>query len=337
MAAERFADRYSRQVRFAPIGAAGQARLRAARVAVVGVGALGTVVAEQLARAGVGLLRLIDRDFVEPSNLNRQSLYDEADARACLPKAVAAARRLALINAEVALEPLVAEVGPRSAERLLAGVDLVLDGGDSFRLRHLVNEACCRSRIPWVYGACVGAYGCSLPITPGQGPCLACLQDVLPDAGDTPTCDTAGIIAPAAHLVAAWQVAEALKLLTGAAPRRELWACDLWAGRFQRLALADARDPACRACGERADFPYLSAPADPTVVLCGREAVQVTRAQPCDLAALAARVQAALANDHLVRWHDGETQLTAFRDGRVVVQGVTTPEAARALVDRWLG
>lgn len=332
-----FADRYSRQVRFAPIGAAGQARLRAAAVAVVGVGALGTVVAEQLARAGVGRLRLIDRDFVEASNLNRQSLYDEDDARACRPKAVAAARRLAAINAEVAYEPVVAEVGPRTVEALIAGTDLVLDGGDSFRLRHLVNEACCRAGRPWIYGACVGAYGCSLAITPGDGPCLACLQDELPDPGDTPTCDSAGIIAPAVHLVAAWQVAEALKLLTGAAPRRELWSSDLWAGTVQRLDVRAWRHAACRACGAQADFPHLSSSIEPAVVLCGREAVQVSRPGPIDIAALAARIGADLANDHLARWHDGAVRLTAFRDGRVVVQGATTPEAARALCDRWLG
>ena len=330
-------DRYSRQVRFAGLGAAGQARIRAASVAVVGVGSLGTVIAEQLTRAGIGRLRLIDRDFVEWSNLNRQSLYDEADAAACLPKAVAAARRLAQINRDVILEPLVAEVTPRSVAQLISGCDVILDGGDSFRLRHLVNEACVQAGIPWVYGACVGAYGVSLPITPGHGPCLACLQDVLPDPGDSPTCDSAGIIAPAVHLVAAWQVGEALKLIAGVPVRRHLWATDLWAGTQQRLDLANARDPACAVCGPHPTYPRLSAGEDPTVVLCGRDAVQISYGRPLDPQALAARVAATVVNDYLIRWTDGPATITAFKDGRVIVQGVTDPIAARAIADRWLG
>jgi len=330
-------DRYSRHVRFSGLGLAGQARIRAASAVVVGVGSLGTVISEQLVRAGIGRLRLIDRDFVEWSNLNRQSLYDESDAVACLPKAVAAARRLAQINRDVVLEPLVAEVTASSVRALVAGADVVLDGGDSFRLRHLVNEACVQAGIPWIYGACVGAYGVSLPITPGTGPCLACLQDVLPDPGDTPTCDSAGIIAPAVHLVAAWQVAEALKLIAGVAPRRALWAADLWAGTQQRLDLSGARDPACAVCGPHPTWPQLSAPADGAVVLCGRDAVQITRPQPLDPVSLAARVPATLVNEYLVRWVDGAATITAFKDGRVIVQGVPDPLSARILADRWLG
>ncbi len=332
------ADRYSRQERFAGIGIAGQARLRAATVLVVGCGALGTAILDQLVRAGIGTVRLVDRDLVEASNLQRQGLYDEADARACLPKAVAAAARLARINGEVRLEPQVAEVTARTVAALVAGTDLVLDGTDNFRTRHLLNEACVRARIPWIYGACVGAYGLSLAITPGRGPCLACLQDQLPGPGETPTCDTAGIIAPAVQLVAAWQVADALRLLTGGEPRRELWTCDLWADRFQRIAVADWRDPACAVCGPAPSYPRLAEREDIAVTLCGRDAVQLA-GRPLDLVALTRRLGPALVagNDWLVRWRDGDRLLTAFRDGRLLVQGVADGVAARAVADRWLG
>ncbi len=333
-------DRYSRQVRFAPIGAQGQARLVGARVAVVGCGALGTAIAEQLCRAGVGFLRLIDRDFVEWSNLQRQSLFSEDDARRAAPKAVAAAERLRAINSTCVIEPLVEDLRAANAERLLSGVALVLDGCDNFPTRHLVNEVCCKLAMPWIYGACVGSYGISAPIIPGQTPCLRCLQDELPGAGETPTCDTAGIIPPAVQMVAAWQVAEALKLLIGdqAAVRRELWASDLWRGTFQRLRLTGWRQAGCPVCGSAATYPLLRAGDDAAVVLCGRDAVQIRRAG-IDLAAFAGRLGGALlvANAHLVRWQDGMVTATCFRDGRVIVQGVADASAARTFCDRWLG
>lgn len=333
-------QRYSRQLRFAPIGRDGQERLGQARVAVVGCGALGSVVAEQLCRAGVGFLRLIDRDFVEPSNLQRQSLYTEDDAAQALPKAVAAAKRLTAINAACTIDPLVADLMAANVERLVAGCDLAIDGTDNFPARHLLNEACCKLRIPWIYGACVGAYGVSFPILPGETPCLRCVQDELPVVGDSPTCDTVGVVAPAVHLVAAWQVAEALKILCGrmAAVRRELWASDLWQNTFQRLALTAWRDPHCLACGAQASFPLLTAGDDAAVVLCGRDAVQVRRAA-VDLLALALRLapQRLIANDHLVRWQDAGVTATCFRDGRVIVQGVPDAARARAFCDRWLG
>lgn len=334
------ADRYSRQLRFAPIGAAGQARIGRSRVAVVGCGALGTAIAEQLCRAGVGFLRLIDRDFVEWSNLQRQSLFSEDDAQRSAPKAVAAAQRLRTVNSACVIEPLVEDLRAANAERLLAGVDLVLDGCDNFPTRHLVNEVCCKFGMPWIYGACVGAYGVSAPIIPGETPCLRCVQDELPGAGETPTCDTAGIIPPAVQMVAAWQVAEALKLLVGdrAAVRHELWASDLWRGTVQRLRLDGWRQPTCAVCGSSPQYPLLSAGDDAAVVLCGRDAVQIRRGA-VDLRQLASRLGPALvaANEHLVRWRDGERTVTCFRDGRVIVQGVADASAARALCDRWLG
>lgn len=333
-------ERYSRQERFAPIGPAGQQRIFAARITVVGCGALGAAAAEQLCRAGVGFIRLIDRDFVEYSNLQRQSLFSEADAAAGRPKVVAAAQRLAEINAACKVEPLVEDLRAANAERLLAGCDLVIDGTDNFPTRHLINEACCKTGTPWLWGACVGAYGLSAPILPGDTPCLRCVQDQLPAVGDGPTCDTAGIIPPTVQVVASWQVAEALKLIVGAheAVRRDLWTIDLWANRFQHLSLAAWRDPACPVCGPSPSYPLLTAGDDAAVVLCGRDAVQV-RLGAVDLISLAVRLQPTLivANDYLVRWRDGERIGTCFRDGRVIVQGVADAAAARAFCDRWVG
>ena len=330
-------DRYSRQVRFAPIGVAGQQRIADATVLVVGCGALGTAILDQLVRAGVGTVRLVDRDFVEASNLQRQSLFDEADAVACTPKAIAAATRLARINSAVKLQPEVVDVTARTITRLVAGVDVVLDGTDNFRTRHLINEACVRSGIPWIYGACVGAYGLSLAIRPGVSPCLACLQDQLPGPGETPTCDTVGVVTPIVQQVAAWQVADALRILTGRAPRAELWTCDLWADTFQRVAVTSWRDPACSVCGPTPSYPLLSAPAEVAVTLCGRDSVQIV-GPALDLVTLAARLPERLAvNDYLIRWRDGERLITAFRDGRILVQGVADGAAARAVIDRWLG
>lgn len=333
--------RYSRQMRFAPVGASGQERIAAATVVVIGCGALGAAAAEQLCRAGVGRLRLVDRDFVEASNLQRQALYTEADAAAVLPKAVAAAAHCAERNSACRLEPLVADVRAANVRELVAGATVVVDGTDNFPTRHLVNEACVQAGIPWIYGACVGAYGVSLPILPGLTPCLRCLQDELPAAGDNPSCDTAGIIPPAVHQVAAWQVVEALKILVGDldAVRRELWAVDLWRNQHSRVRLGAARDPRCAVCGPSPSWPALSAGDGATVVLCGRDAVQVSRAVTPDLQRFSAHLADHLlvANEHLVRWRDGAVTATCFRDGRVIVQGVHDAAAARTFCDRWLG
>jgi molybdopterin-synthase adenylyltransferase len=329
-------SRHDRQERFVPIGASGQARIRAARVAVVGCGALGSAAAEMLARGGVGHLRLIDRDVVEPTNLQRQSLYAESDVGQA--KAVAAAAAITRIDAAVTCDVRVADLQPSSALTLLADVDLVIDGADNFPVRHLVNEVCCLRGTPWVHGACIGAYGVSFPVLPGDTACLACVQGPPPVAGGGDTCDSAGIIAPAVHLVAAWQVTEALKILVGdrTAVRRDLVASDLWTGRHHRIALT--RDPDCPACGANATRPHLAAGDDPAVVLCGRDAVQI-RVGPVDLAALAIRLagRTSAANAWLVRWEAEGRTLTCFRDGRVLVQGVADAAAARTAVDRWLG
>ncbi len=333
-------ERYSRQIRFAPIGTAGQARLGMAKATVIGCGALGAAVAEQLVRAGVGRIRLIDRDYVELSNLQRQSLYTEADAEQALPKAVAAASRLRAVNSRCEIEAIVDDVRAANVEQLVSGSHVVVDGCDNFPTRHLMNEACVRANIPWVYGACVGSYGLSVAILPGQTPCLRCVQDELPGAGESPTCDTSGIIPPAVQVVAGWQVAEALKILVGniAAVRRVLWASDLWTGTFQRLDLAAGRDPACAVCGMTPRYPLLTAGDAAAVVLCGRDAVQIRRPS-AHLGQLRERLGSALliANDYVVRWRDGEQTATCFCDGRVIVQGVQNAAQARAFCDRWLG
>jgi molybdopterin/thiamine biosynthesis adenylyltransferase len=330
-----------RQIRFAGIGAEGQRGIAAGRVLVLGVGALGAACADMLARAGVGFLRLVDRDIVDHSNLQRQTLYTVHDADTAQPKAAAAAARLRAVNPACVVEAQVAEAHAGTIAGMVAGVDLAIDGTDGFHTRHLLNEAACRAGIPWIYGACVGAYGCSCAIIPGDTPCLRCLQDQLPAAGDSPTCDTSGIIAPAVQVVAAWQVAEALKILAGrrSAVRRELWTTDLWANTRQRLRLDGWRDPACVVCGPRPTYPLMNAGAAAAVTLCGRDAVQVARGMPADLERLAERLAGLVSvrNEYLVRWADGARTLTCFRDGRVLVQGTGDAVAARACVDRWLG
>jgi len=244
-------ERYSRQVLFPPIGEIGQERLRAARVLVAGCGGLGAEAAALLTRAGVGFLRLADRDVVEWTNLHRTALYDEADARERRPKAIAAARRLAAVNAEVAVEPVVGEIGPGSVAALLAGMDLVVDGFDNFPGRYVLNDACVRAGLPWVHGAVLGAYGVSTTIVPGVTPCLRCLQPELPSPEAAPTCVTEGVLGPAAHLTASLEVAQALRwLVTRQAPTPPVMvSVDVWDLRLRRVELP-SRDPQCPCCGQ---------------------------------------------------------------------------------------
>ncbi|MBZ5638308.1 MAG: ThiF family adenylyltransferase, partial [Acidobacteriia bacterium] len=270
-------ERYSRQVLFSPIGAEGQERIRAARVLLVGCGGLGGESASLLARAGVGLLRIVDRDVVDLSNLQRQALFDEEDARDSLPKAVAAARRIGRINSDVAVEPVVADVHAGNILGLLSGIDLVVDGFDNFEGRFLLNDACVRQGLPWVYGACVGASGVSTLVVPGRTACLRCIQPDLPAAGAAPTCDTVGILGPAAHLVASLQVAQALRwIVTREAPEPAvLLSADVWTPSLRRTDLPP-RDalPRCPCCVERR-FEFLDAATSPAESLCGRDAVMV--------------------------------------------------------------
>jgi len=338
-------DRYSRQTRFGPLGPEGQAKLAAGRVAIVGCGALGAASAMALARAGVGFLRLIDRDVPEPSNLPRQVLFDEADVAAGLPKAVAAARQLVRINSAATIEPVVADLAPANAASLLAGVDVIVDGTDNLEARYLVNEVACRSGQPWVHGGAIGAEGRVLTVIPGQTACLRCLVPESPPPGTLPTCDTAGIIGPAALVVGAVQAAEAIKLLVGAAASTagRMLACDLWSGQWRVIdlaALAAAGCPTCR--GD--DYPWLEGRlGGAAAALCGRDAVQVAAATAggrVDLAAIAARLAGVgdvTANEWILRAEvEPGIRLSVFADGRAIVDGTRDPARGRTIVARYL-
>ena len=334
-------DRYSRQALFRPFGPEGQARVRAARVLVAGCGGLGAEAASLLARAGVGFLRVVDRDVVELSNLQRQALFDEADVREGLPKAVAAARRIARVNADVTVEPLVADVGPGNVRDLLEGIDLVVDGFDSFEARFLLNDACVERDLPWVYGACIASTGLAALLVPGVTPCLRCLLGEIPEPGSSATCDTAGILGPAAHLAASMQVGRALRFLaTREAPSEaELVYGDVWEGRFTRMTVP--RDPACPCCAARR-FEFLSVETPQASALCGRDSVQVRPLVPSrpDFAALAERLRPlgeVVSNDYLLRYRAEDVEMTLFSDGRAIVKGTSDPARARSLVARTFG
>jgi len=338
-------DRYSRQVRYAPVGAAGQARLAAASVTVVGCGALGGVVAMALVRAGVGRLRIVDRDVPELSNLPRQVLFDEADVAAGLPKAAAAVRHLERVNSAAALHPVVADLTAANVAALLDGSDVVVDGSDNFEARFLVNEYCCRTGVPWVHGGAIGAEGRVMTVLPGKTACLRCLIPEPPVPGALPTCDTAGIIGPAALVVGAVQAAEVIKLLVGATGPAggRLLACDLWEGSWRSIDLAVLAREGCPTC-QGGDFPWLDGRCGGrATVLCGRDAVQVAAAASgdVDLADLAARLRATVSVTHnpwLVRAEvEPGIQLSVFADGRAIVAGTREESRARAIVARYVG
>ncbi|MBX6352766.1 MAG: ThiF family adenylyltransferase [Thermoflavifilum sp.] len=335
--------RYSRQVLFRPLGPDGQRALRQARMAVVGMGALGTAIATQLVRAGVGFVRLIDRDIVEASNLQRQVLYDEADAAAFRPKAVAAAEKLRAANTEVELEPVVADLTAANAETYLADVDVILDGSDNFQVRYLINDVAVKHGIPWAYGGAVASYGTTGFIRPGETPCLVCLFGDDPGGGHD-TCDTVGVIAPIVQIIAALQVAEVLKWCAGRreALRPGLMAVDVWANEF-RTVRYPPRAPECRCCGQR-QFTALEAGSGAlTVSLCGRRTVQVRPHQPLaiPLERLGARLSRAgrtVVQPYALRFEPGDgTAITLFPDGRALIHGVDDEAAARGLYARYIG
>jgi adenylyltransferase/sulfurtransferase len=341
-------DRYSRQTLFAGIGREGQAQLAAARAVIIGCGALGAMQAEMLARAGLGRLRLVDRDFVEASNLHRQIMFDERDAARRLPKAVAAAARISRINSEVETEPVVADVNYSNVEDLIRSSDVVLDGTDNFETRYLINDAAIKSGHPWVYGAAVGAYGVQMTIRPHQTPCLRCVFPEAPAPGTAPTCETAGVILPVIAMVASYQVTEALKLLTGRFDQLHgtLIQFDLWENTFTRLKVAALLEAGeCRACGEGLYDFLTSRGGQTSTILCGRNAVQVTPAAPAfvDFAQLASQLGEAgevSFNRYLLRFAPrgaGDYEITIFADGRGVVRGTEDPAFARSLYARYIG
>ena len=333
-------ERYSRQILFPGIGERGQEALLGARVALVGCGALGSFHAAALARAGVGSMVIIDRDYVEPSNLPRQWLFEESDAADALPKAAAAERRLALINSSIHVRGVVADLTASNAEQLLGRVDLILDGTDNFDTRYLINDFSVSRSIPWVYGAAVGSYGLAMPVVPGRTPCLRCVYPNPPQSAQ-PTCETAGVVNVIASLVASYQVADALKILCGQADRLEarITTVDLWQGGTRQIA-APPRDPECPACGRR-QFPYLEESRREPVRLCGRSAVQVQeREQALDLAELKARLERigeVRANEFAVRFFVPPYEMTIFPDGRAIIKGTSDAGLARSLYARYIG
>ena len=335
--------RYSRQELFAGIGPEGQAQIRRSNVAVAGCGALGSVLAEIMVRAGVGSLTVIDRDFVEESNLQRQVLFDEEDVACGLPKAIAAEARLRRINGDVSIRGVVADLSADNIDEILKGTDLVLDGTDNFETRFLINDFCVRDGIPWIYGACVGSYGLALLVRPKRSPCLRCVLEEMPPPGSGPTCDTAGVVAPIVHVIAGIQAGEALKVLAGRSQDLlpGIVTVDLWQGVFDVLDLA-RRAPSCPACTAGRFDSLAPVPAGGAAFLCGRDAVQVRppHGSRIDLPSLARRLAAVgdvSANEYLVRFSSREANLVVFGDGRAIVKGVKDPAQARTVYAKYVG
>ena len=333
-------ERYSRQVLFRGIGAEGQRKLTASRIVIVGCGATGSALASLLARAGVGVIRIIDRDYVEPSNLQRQSLFDEADAAESLPKAIAAARKIAAFNSGIVIEPHVADLTPGNIAALLDGARLILDGTDNFETRYLINDFAVKNRTPWIYTAAVGSYGVTMNVLPGKTACLACVF-ADPPQGTFETCETAGILNSAVNLAASIAASEAVKLLVGADEwvRRTLLSFDVW--RNERAEVdADQPRAGCRTCVEH-EFPHLAGEGRPHITLCGRNSVQIhERHRPVDLAQMSERLKplgTVRHNDFVLKFWREPYEMTLFPDGRAIIKGTTDKTVARSLYARFVG
>lgn len=339
--------RYSRQMLFEPIGEQGQRRLLQSRVTLIGCGALGTVVANILARGGVGFLRIVDRDFIEVSNLQRQVLFDELDIAENLPKAEAARRKLLRINSGIEVEAIVADVSHRNIERLSEGADLLLDGSDNFETRFLINDLAVKTHRPWVYGACIGATGLSMPILPNDTPCLRCVFEQAPPPGMNPTCDTAGVLGPVVNMVASHQALEAMKILMGSfsALNRRLLSFDAWSGRVSMLKVQQAYDSGDCPCCRHQVFEFLEGKYGTTATsLCGRNAVQITppTALEMDFARISAKLQKITQaepkfNEFMLKAQVGPHELTVFPDGRAIIKGTNQPAEARSIYAKYIG
>jgi adenylyltransferase/sulfurtransferase len=337
-------DRYVRQMRYPPLGEAGQRRLAQSRALLCGCGALGSVLANTLVRAGVGAVRIVDRDFIEVNNLPRQALFDEDDVAAGLPKAIAAAEKLRRINSAAEIEPIVADIDHANIERLCEGVDVILDGTDNFETRFLINDAAVKRGLPWVYGGCLGAEGQTMTILPGVTACLRCLLGQCPPPGSTPTCDTAGILGPIVGVIASIEAIEAIKILSGNrdAVSRQLTVVELWDNRIRQVDISSLRDqvdcPTCR----RGQFPWLAGKeGGRTAVLCGRNAVQLTHPGASvsleDLARKLAGVGQVTRNQFLLRLKVDQYEMTVFPDARAIVSGTSDVAAARTLYAKYVG
>jgi len=333
-------ERYSRQVLFAPLGAEGQEKLLASRVAVIGCGATGSGLVSLLARAGVGYLRIIDRDFVEPSNLQRQNLFDEEDAAESLPKAVAAARKISAFNSAISVETHVTDLCPQNADAMLGGVQLILDGTDNFETRYLINDYAVKNSLPWIYCAAVGSYGITMNVLPGETACLSCVFPQSP-SGAVDTCDTAGILNSVVNFAASMAATEAVKFLTGAKDklRRTLLSYDLWQNQRAEVA-ASAPAPDCRTCGRR-EFVHLSGGGRPHITLCGRNSVQIhEHARPIDLGEMSQRLTPhgrVRQNGFMLKFSKDPFEITLFADGRAIIKGTTDTAVARSLYAKYVG
>ncbi|WP_079525406.1 thiazole biosynthesis adenylyltransferase ThiF [Halobacillus hunanensis] len=335
-------DRYSRQKLFAPIGQAGQQLISKKHVVIIGAGALGTSSAEQLVRAGIGSVTIVDRDYVEMSNLQRQQLYSEQDAELRTPKAIAAKERLQQINSDVSITSQIADVQREELEELFQEADLVLDATDNFDTRMMINDVSQLYQVPWIYGGCVGSYGLSYTIIPGQTPCLHCLLETVPLGGAT--CDTVGVISPAVQMVTAHQVTEALKILVEDfdSLHQKLVSFDLWNNQYTSIKMNNVKKADCPSCGEDPSFPFLSHENQTkTVVLCGRNTVQIRPAvkQDLNLESLRARLHEGdtTLNPFLLSYQTGDQQMVFFKDGRVLIHGTKDTTEARRLYHKILG
>jgi sulfur carrier protein ThiS adenylyltransferase len=336
-------DRYSRQELFSPIGREGQDRIREKSVLIVGAGALGAANAEALTRAGVKRIVLVDRDYVDWTNLQRQQLYSEEDARNQLPKVIAAMNRLSQINAEVEIQAHVLDMGIEEAEQLISGIDLIMDATDNFETRLLINDLAQKYHVPWIYGACVGSYGISYTILPGDGPCLNCLLDKIPANGQT--CDTAGIISPAVQMVTAYQTAEALKILVEdfEAVRKKIVTFDLWTNEQVQLGMGKAKKTDCPSCGGEPSYPYLDKASEmKTAVLCGRDTVQIRPAtsREINLEQLEDRLLAhgqVRRNPYLLEVRSETHRIVLFKDGRALVHGTKNTAEAKSIYHKFIG
>jgi len=333
-------ERYSRQVLYAGIGAEGQLRLLVSRVAIVGCGATGSALASLLARAGVGSLRIIDRDYVEASNLQRQTLFDEADAEQSLPKAIAACKKIASLNSQIVAEPHVSDLRPENVEELLRGVQLILDGTDNFETRYLINDFAVKNSVPWIYVATVGSYAITMNIVPGETACLSCIFTESP-MGAVETCETAGVLNTAVNQAASIAATEAMKLLIGnkAQLRRTLLSHDLWRNERAEISAALPRTD-CRTCGLR-EFPHLAGEGRPHITMCGRNSVQIhEHARPIDLGDMSQRLKPhgnVRYTEFVLKFWKDPFEMTLFPDGRAIIKGTTDTAVARSLYARYVG
>lgn len=339
-------ERYSRQMRFYGVGEKGQKKLADSRVTLCGVGALGTVLANALVRGGVGKVRIIDRDFIETSNLQRQVLFDENDIADNLPKAEAAARKLRVINSSVQIEPVVADINRTNILELSKDADLILDGTDNFEIRYLINDVAVKFNKPWVYGGSIGSYGQTMTILPGQTPCLRCVFEAAPAPGEAGTCETAGVLSPIVNIVASFQAAEAFKILTGQTDKinRELIYIDVWENILRRIKIAPLFGKVDCPCCQRRRFEWLDgAQGSQTTSLCGRNAVQVSphMAGKLNLEEMARHLKESDVgvsfNKFLLKFSVDGHEFTVFPDGRAIIKGTSDTDKAKTLYAKYVG